>query len=100
MTEKLEPELMADCKRGDKAAMTELFGRHYASSLRVARGILRSEEESQDAVQSAYASALKYLHSFRGDATFRTWITRIVMNHSLARLHQPRRHPVSSSLPH
>ena len=52
--EKPEPELIADCKRGDKAAMTELFRRHYASSVSLARGILRSEEESQDAVQSAY----------------------------------------------
>jgi RNA polymerase sigma-70 factor (ECF subfamily) len=91
MPEKLEPELMADCKRGDKAAMAELFGRHYASSLRVARGILRSEEEAQDAVQSAYVSALRYFHSFRGEATFKTWITRIVMNHCLVRLHERRR---------
>jgi RNA polymerase sigma-70 factor (ECF subfamily) len=87
-SEKPEPELVADCKRGDKAAMTELFGRHYASSVRLARGILRSEEESQDAVQSAYVSALRYFHSFRGDATFKTWITRIVMNHCLARLQE------------
>jgi RNA polymerase sigma-70 factor (ECF subfamily) len=95
--EKPEPELMADCKRGDKAAMTELFGRHYTSSLRLARGILRSEEESQDAVQSAYVSALRYFHSFRGDATFKTWITRIVMNHCFARLreHRQRRDWVS-----
>jgi RNA polymerase sigma-70 factor (ECF subfamily) len=91
MLEKPEPELIADCKRGDNAAMTELFDRHYASSLRLARGILRSEEESQDAVQSAYVSALRYLHSFRGDATFKTWITRIVMNHCLVRLHERRR---------
>ena len=91
MQEKPEPELIADCKRGDKIAMTELFGRHYASSLRLARGILRSEEESQDAVQSAYVSALRYLHSFRGDATFKTWITRIVTNQCLVRLHERRR---------
>lgn len=82
---------MADCKRGDKDAMTELFGRHYTSSLRLARGILRSEEESQDAVQSAYVSALRYLHRFRGDATFKTWFTRIVMNHCLARVHERKR---------
>lgn len=98
MQEKPEPELMADCKRGDKAAMTELFSRHYTCSLRLARCILRSEEESQDAVQSAYVSALRYLHSFRGDATFRTWITRVVMNHCFARLHERRRRRDSVSL--
>jgi RNA polymerase sigma-70 factor, ECF subfamily len=91
MHEKREPELIAGCKRGNKAAGTELLGRHYASSLRLARGMLRSEEESQDAVQSAYFSALRHMRNFRGDATFKTWITRIVMNECLARLRERRR---------
>jgi RNA polymerase sigma-70 factor (ECF subfamily) len=88
MQQKREPELIAACKRGNKAAGTELLGQHYASSLRLARGILRSEEESQDAVQSAYFSALRHIRNFRGDATFKTWITRIVMNECLARLRE------------
>jgi RNA polymerase sigma-70 factor (ECF subfamily) len=91
MHEKREPELIAGCKRGNKAAGTELLGRHYASSLRLARGMLRSEEESQDAVQSAYFSALRHMRNFRGDATFKTWITRIVMNECLVRLRERRR---------
>jgi len=60
MQEKREPELIAPCKRGDKAAWTELFDRHYASSLRLAQGILRS----------AYLSALRHICNFRWDATF------------------------------
>jgi RNA polymerase sigma-70 factor (ECF subfamily) len=91
MQERREPDLIAACKHGDKAAGTELLGQHYASCLRVARGFLRSEEESQDAVQSAYFSALRHIRSFRGDATFKTWITRIVMNECLARLRERKR---------
>jgi RNA polymerase sigma-70 factor (ECF subfamily) len=88
MQEKREPELIAACKRGDGLAGTELLDRHYASSLRLARGILRSEDESRDAVQSAYFSALRHICKFRGDATFKTWITRIVMNECLVRLRE------------
>ena len=91
MHEKREPELIAGCKRGNKTAGTELLGRHYASSLRLARGILRSEEESEDAVQSAYFSALRHMGNFRGDAAFKTWITRIVLNECLARLRERKR---------
>src|SRR5580704_4795411 len=89
MREKREPDLIAAAKLGDGAAIAELFERHYPSSLGVARRILRSEEESQDAVQSAYLSAFRHLRSFRGDAAFKTWITRIVTNHCLMRLRQP-----------
>ena len=89
MPEKRERDLIVAGKRGDKAAIAELFERHYPSSLSVARGILRSEEESQDAVQSAYLSAFRHLHTFRGDASFKTWIGRIVTNHCLMTLRQP-----------
>jgi len=89
MREKCEPELIVAAKSGDRAAIAELFERHYPSSLGVARRILGSEDESQDAVQSAYLSALRNLHSFRGDAAFKTWITRIVTNCCLMRFRQP-----------
>jgi RNA polymerase sigma-70 factor, ECF subfamily len=89
MPEKSERDLIAAGQCGDKAAIAELFERHYPSSLCVARGILRSEEESQDAVQSAYLSAFRHLHTFRGDASFKTWIGRIVTNYCLMRLRQP-----------
>lgn len=82
-------ELIAQSKQGDQAALAELFGRHYPASLRLARGMLRSEAESQDAVQVAYLSAFRHLHKFRGDACFKTWITRIVVNCCLMQLREP-----------
>lgn len=89
MPEKSETDLIAAGKLGDTAAIAELFERYYASSLVVARRILRAEEEAQDAVQSAYLSAFRHFNSFRGDAAFKTWITRIVKNYCLMRLRQP-----------
>ncbi|MGD0436080.1 MAG: sigma-70 family RNA polymerase sigma factor [Bryobacteraceae bacterium] len=89
--QKPEPGLIAACKRGDRAAMGELFERHYPSSLRLARGILRNEAESEDSVQAAYLSALRHLHCFREDASFKTWITRIVVNCCLMQIRDRRR---------
>jgi RNA polymerase sigma-70 factor (ECF subfamily) len=90
MREKPDCELIDDCKRGDNAALTELFGRHYSSCLRLARGVLRSDDDSEDAVQSAYFSAFRHLHNFRGDSSFKTWIARIVLNQCLMVLREPR----------
>jgi RNA polymerase sigma-70 factor (ECF subfamily) len=91
MQEKPELDLIAQGRQGDQTAMAELFGRHYSSSLRTARGILRSEDESQDAVQVAYFAAFQHLHNFRGDASFKTWLTRIVVNCCLMQLRESRR---------
>jgi RNA polymerase sigma-70 factor, ECF subfamily len=93
-----ESELIAASKRGDRAAVAELFEQHYASSLQVARGILRDEEGARDAVQSSYLSAFRNLQVFRGDAAFKTWITRIVRNECLMRLRQAARRNQSVSL--
>jgi len=79
-------ELMSEGKRGNHAAVAELFERHYVSSVRLARVILRSGEESEDAVQMAYLSAFRNFDGFRGESSFKTWITRIVVNHCLMQL--------------
>ena len=81
--ERSEWELIANSRDGDKDAMAELFRRHYPSSVRVARGILTSYDDSLDVVQSAYLSAFRHFDSFRGQASFKTWITRIVVNQCL-----------------
>ena len=75
-----ERGLVIRSQQGDKVAMSELFGRHYRASLRVAQRILSSTAESEDAVQAAYCSAFQHLDAFRGKSSFGTWITRIVVN--------------------
>jgi RNA polymerase sigma-70 factor, ECF subfamily len=94
-----EFELIAGSRAGDLDAMGELFRRHYASSIGVARGFLPSQEEFLDAVQSAYLAAFRNFHMFRGEASFKSWITRIVINQCLMRLRQPARR-LSISLDH
>jgi len=89
MHDKPEIELIADGRQGDRAAISELFRRHYPSCLRLARGILRSDDESQDAVQSAYVSAFQHFIEFRGESSFRTWISRIVFNRCMVQRRTP-----------
>jgi RNA polymerase sigma-70 factor (ECF subfamily) len=90
LNETPETQLIGDARNGNRDAITELFRRHYAHSIAVARRILPAQEEFLDAVQSAYLSAFRNFQSFRGDASFKTWITRIVLNQCLMRLRRRR----------
>ena len=67
------------------ALINELFARHYRGSLRTAYKILRSKEDAEDAVQNAYCAAFRNFNKFRGESSFKTWITRIVVNCCLTR---------------
>lgn len=85
-----ESALIARSKQGDQAAISELFRRHHAWALQLAIGILRHQDDAEDAVQTVFFHAFRRLESFRGDASFKTWITRIVVNCCLVQLRQPR----------
>ena len=94
--------LLARLRAGDEAAFTELVRRESGKLLAVARRILRSEEEAQDAVQDGLLSAFDHLDRFEGQARLSTWLHRIVVNAALMRLRSRKRRredPIEELLP-
>jgi RNA polymerase sigma-70 factor (ECF subfamily) len=83
-------ELAARAAAGDGAAFTLIMRRHNRLLFRTARSILKSDAEAEDAVQDAYLRAWRAFDSFRGEARLSTWLARIVINESLARLRRDR----------
>jgi RNA polymerase sigma-70 factor (ECF subfamily) len=73
-------EVVARCLRGDRSAFDELVLRHRQTVYRLAYRLLGNHPEADDVSQEAFLRAFRALPGFRGDATFRTWITRIVIN--------------------
>lgn len=72
-------------------ALRLLMRRHNQKLFRTARSILRSDAEAEEAVQEAYLHAWRSAGEFRGEAKVSTWLVRIVVNESLARLRRRRR---------
>jgi len=70
----------------DPRALEALMRRYNQRLFRVARAILKSDDDAEDAVQEAYLSAWRAIGSFRADARLSTWLTRIVINAAYARL--------------
>jgi RNA polymerase sigma-70 factor, ECF subfamily len=81
-----DTELAALAARADSGAFEILMRRYNQLLFRTARSILKSDEETQDAVQEAYLSAWRALPAFRSDAKLSTWLVRIVINEALGRL--------------
>ena len=63
---------------------------HNRRLYRIARSILRNNADAEDAGQEAYVSAFTNLASYRGEATLKSWLSRIVINKSLGRIRQKR----------
>ena len=79
-----------EARLSQEDVINELFSQHYKASLRTAYRILRSKDDSEDAVQTAYCAAFRHLQHFRGESSFKTWITRIVVNCCLMQLRERR----------
>jgi RNA polymerase sigma-70 factor (ECF subfamily) len=70
-----------------QTALFEILMRRYNERVyRVARAIVRDDGEAEDVMQQAYVNAYASLRQFAGKARFATWLTRIAINESLARV--------------
>jgi RNA polymerase sigma-70 factor, ECF subfamily len=80
-----DAELVDRARKGDGDAFGLLVERHRASVYRAALAALRSPAEAEDAAQDAFVRAYRRLGSFRGEATFKTWLVSIAWRQALSR---------------
>lgn len=67
---------------GGETALYEILIRRYNPYLyKTGRSYSYSHEDTQDLMQETYIDAYKNLSAFEGRSAFKTWITRIMLNH-------------------
>lgn len=78
-------ELVRLARAGDTAAFGDLFDRNHRAVFRAALAALGSAAEADDVTQEAFVTAYQKLDTFRGDASFRTWLLTIAWRKALDR---------------
>ena len=93
---KSDAALVALARGGDPEAFRRLVDRHRDHAYGLALRITRSPADAEEAAQEAFVRAWLALARFRGDASFGTWLHRIVarraLDHALARKKREARH--------
>jgi len=80
-----DDDLVARAREGDTAAFGELVVRHQAAVYRAALAATGSTADADDVAQEAFLLAYRRLKSFRGAASFKTWLLTIAWNQALNR---------------
>ena len=75
-----ELELVKKAQAGDAAAFDELVGRFRNRVYGMIYNMVHNEQDAWDLAQDSFLKAWKSIGRFRGQASFYTWIYRIVMN--------------------
>ena len=73
-------QLLAQLAAGNLTAFEQLMRTHNRRLFRVARSILHSDGDAEDAVQEAYLRAFVALKSYQGTAQLSTWLTYVIGN--------------------
>jgi len=80
-----DADLVDRARQGDAAAFGELVDRHRTAVYRAALAALGSHAEAEDAAQDAFLLAYRRLDSFRGQASFKTWLLTIAWHQAINR---------------
>lgn len=73
--------LLKKAQSQDKEAFSELMQLYLKDMYRIAIAILMNEEDSADALQEMLLSCWRNLHTLKKPEYFKTWLTRILINH-------------------
>jgi RNA polymerase sigma-70 factor (ECF subfamily) len=79
------------CGKRDRDAVRHLLTANNQRLFRAAWSILKDRADAEEAVQAGYLNAFAAIDRFEGRSALSTWLTRIVVNESLARLRTRRR---------
>ena len=72
--------LIERCKSGDTAAWDTLIRRYEKSVYKFAYSLCRNHEEAGDIAGQVFLRLYQNLHTFRNEASFTSWLFRIVRN--------------------
>lgn len=87
-----EAGLIKDAIQGDLDAFNRLVLAYQEMAFNLAYRMLSDEDAAADVTQTAFISAYRNLHSYRG-GSFRAWVMRMVTNACYDELRRRHRHP-------
>lgn len=83
-----ESEVIKRIRAGEKELYEILVRRNNQKLYRIVRSYLKDKEEIEDIMQNSYIKAFTKLNQFKLASSFSTWLIRIGINESLARLNE------------
>ena len=88
-----EQELASMCRNGDRAAFAALFKEYAPLLMAVCRRYTGQEEDAKEVIQEGFKKIIELFDDFefRGEGSLRAWMSKIMMNCSLAYMKKKRR---------
>lgn len=76
----IHSSLVSAAMRGEEEAFSRLYKLYAKAMYNTAYRIVRREDEASDILQESFISAFRNLSTYRSEASFGSWLKRIVIN--------------------
>jgi len=73
-------QVIERCKSGDNRAQYELYKLYAKAMFNVSMRITNDYAEAEDVLQESFVSAFRNLHTYKAEASFGSWLKKIVVN--------------------
>jgi RNA polymerase sigma-70 factor (ECF subfamily) len=87
-----DAELVQSLRRGEPSAADRLVTTYQSRAYRLACGITGNTQDAEEVVQDAFYTVVARIDTFRAEASFGSWLYRIVANGACQKLRQRRWH--------
>lgn len=84
--EPLDATTLGRARRGDAAALAEIYRRYRVACFNLALRVLGDVAGAEDVVQEVFVRLLDSIRRFRGDAPFGAWLRRSAVNATIDEL--------------
>lgn len=81
-----DPALVAGCRVGDASSLEKFFSTHVHYVERVISRLTGPTPDLEDLVQTTFIQAFQSFGRYRGEASLKTWVTRIAVHTALHQL--------------
>ncbi|MGB5323778.1 RNA polymerase sigma factor [Lutimonas sp.] len=83
MDRNTQVHLIEKCKKNDNRAQMQLYDLYCKAMFNTAFNFIKDDDIAQDVMQEAFIKAFKKIGTYTGEASFGSWLKRIVINQSL-----------------
>jgi RNA polymerase sigma-70 factor (ECF subfamily) len=87
LSDSFDEKLVRQAQAGDCRAFNALDSKYRARIMQLTLRYARNEADAEDLVQDTFLKAYRALLSFRGDASFYSWLHRIAINAAKTAFH-------------
>lgn len=93
-----EDELINACKAGERYAQKRVYELFAPKMVNVCRRYANDRHQAQDFMHDGFIKVFLNINKFRGQSSLETWITRIMINHSISAIKKEVRRGIKVSV--